>query len=334
MPKLQTDDVYLIVNFGGPRDLGEIEEFLIALLTDQEVIRTPFPAFIHRFLFTRVAKKRSREIAPDYALIGGKSPIFEDTEAIASRVGQILGVNVLTFHRYLPKTHAAFMEQMESLVNFSNIRVFPMFPQFSSATTGSIALWFSTHLPRDIVNKMSWVKSYPGHLSYIDAMDGCLREFLKEKGWKEEECALLFSAHGLPQKFIRTGDVYETECQITFSLIKNRFPKALSFLSYQSLFGKGEWIRPYTTDACEQMGVWAKGRKNVVVVPLSFTSDHIETLYEIEELYLPVIRRHGMQAERCPALNRRQGWIEAIARMFHEGETLENQRLLRLDFSH
>lgn len=77
---------YLIVNFGGPRDLNEVEEFLIELLTDQEVLRTPFPAFLHRMLFTRVAKKRSKKVVPDYALIGGKSPIFEDTEAVAEKV--------------------------------------------------------------------------------------------------------------------------------------------------------------------------------------------------------------------------------------------------------
>jgi ferrochelatase len=326
---LMDSTAYLLVNFGGPRDLNEIEEFLIALLTDQEVIRTSLPAFIHRWFFTRVAKKRSRKIAPDYALIGGKSPIFEDTEAIADSVGEILGAKVLTFHRYLPKTYTAFIEQMENLSDCSEIRVFPMFPQFSTATTGSIALWFATHLSPHINNKMAWVKSCPGHPSYIEAMDSCLRTFLKETGWQEEECALLFSAHGLPQEFIRTGDVYETECQLTFNLIKDRFPKALSLLSYQSQFGKGEWIRPYTNEVCEQMAVKAEGRQKVVVVPLSFTSDHIETLYEIEELYLPVIRRQGMQAARCPALNRRPEWIEAIAQMFRESANAELGQLLR-----
>lgn len=319
---------YLLVNFGGPRDLNEVEEFLIELLTDQEVIRTSFPAFFHRLLFTRVAKKRSKKVAPDYALIGGKSPIFEDTESIAESVGKILGSEVLTFHRYLPKTHAQFIDKIKNL-KAEEIRVLPLFPQFSYATTGSIALWLAKHLPSSIVHKMTWVKSFSNHPAYLDAFESCLREFLMEKRLKEEECILLFSAHGLPQRFIDTGDIYEKETRLSFDTLKMRFPKALSRLSYQSQFGKEEWIRPYTNETCEEIAVWGEGRKNAVVVPLSFTSDHIETLYEIEQLYLPVIREKGLQAYRCPALNRRQDWLKTIAQMFIENERQPNQMLLR-----
>ncbi|MGC1878114.1 MAG: ferrochelatase [Rhabdochlamydiaceae bacterium] len=323
------ETAYLLVNFGGPRDLNEIEEFLIELLTDQEVIRTRFPAFLHRLLFTRVAKKRSKKITPDYVSIGGKSPIFEDTETIAEKVGRVIGAEVLTFHRYLPRTHAEFIEKMERLNGVSQICVFPMFPQFSYATTGSIASWFDSHLPRSTVSKFSWVKSYPGHPSYIDGLECCLRDFLEEKGLKEEETLLLFSAHGLPQKFIDTGDIYEKECQLSFERLKNCFPKALARLSYQSQFGKEEWIRPYTADACKQIGMWGEKRKNGVVIPLSFTSDHIETLYEIEQLYLPMIQKAGMGAYRCPALNQRKEWIATIAQLFEEKNGIDNQSLIR-----
>jgi ferrochelatase len=320
---------YLLVNFGGPRDLNEIDEFLIELLTDQEVLRTCFPAFLHRFLFTRVAKKRTKKITPDYALIGGKSPIFEDTEAIAEKIGQKMDAEVIVFHRYLPKTHAKFIEKMESLYAIEKIRVFPMFPQFSYATTGSVALWFKTHLPSLIVNKLSWVKSYPVEPSYIHAFETCLRDFMLEKGLKEEETILLFSAHGLPQRFIDTGDPYENECQRTFEQLKKRFPKALTKLSYQSQFGKEEWIRPFTAEACETIDKWGKSQKNCVIVPLSFTSDHIETLYEIQKLYLPIICKTGMQAYRCPALNRREEWIHAIVGLFQGEQEMKNPMLVR-----
>ncbi len=320
---------YLLVNFGGPRDLNEIEEFLIELLTDKEVLRTPFPDFLHRILFTRVAKKRTKKVAPDYALIGEKSPIFEDTEAIAEKVGQKIGAEVMVFHRYLSKTHAKFIEKIENLSDVEKIRVFPMFPQFSYATTGSIALWFKAHFSALIVNKLSWVKSYPDEPSYIHAFETCLRDFIVEKGLREEETVLLFSAHGLPQKFIDTGDPYESECLLTFTQLKQHFPQALAKLSYQSQFGKEEWIRPYTADACKTIDEWGKERKNCVVVPLSFTSDHIETLYEIQELYLPLIRKAGMQAYRCPALNRREEWIDSIAALFQGQQEIKNSMLVR-----
>jgi protoporphyrin/coproporphyrin ferrochelatase len=320
---------YLLVNFGGPRDLNEIEEFLIELLTDQEVLRTPFPPFLHRILFTRVAKKRAKKVAPDYAWIGGKSPIFEDTEAIAEKVGQKIGAEVIVFHRYLPKTHVKFIEKIEGLQDIEKIRVFPMFPQFSYATTGSIALWLKTHLSSSVIDKLSWIKSYPDDPSYLHAFEKCLRDFILEKGLKEEETVLLFSAHGLPQKFIETGDTYERECKLTFEQLKKQFPKALAKLSYQSQFGKEEWIRPYTAEACETIDEWGRGRRHCVVIPLSFTSDHIETLYEIQELYLPLICKAGMQAYRCPALNRREEWIASIAALLQGREEVKNPMLIR-----
>lgn len=323
---------YLLVNFGGPRNLNEVEEFLIELLTDQEVIRTSLPAFLHRLLFTRVAKKRAKKVIPDYALIGGKSPIFEDTEVIAERVGKILNSEVMVFHRYLPKMHGEFIEKMEHLHEVDEIRVLPLFPQFSYATTGSIALWFSKHLPLRIVDKMNWIKSYPNHPLYLRALEACLRDFLKGADLCEEKCVLLFSAHGLPKRYIHTGDSYEQECRLTFEHLKSRFSKALSLLSYQSRFGKEEWIRPYTDEVCKEIGIWAQGRKNVVVIPLSFTSDHIETLYEIEKLYLPVIYEQGIQSYRCPALNRRADWLQAIAAIFSEKEGLANANLLRRNY--
>ena len=146
----------------------------------------------------------------------------------------------------------------------------------------------------------------------------------------QEETILLFSAHGLPKKFITTGDIYQRECQSSFELLKKRFPKAVSQLSYQSQFGKEEWIQPYTADVCEHISQWGKGRKNVVVVPLSFTTDHIETLYEIEQLYLPILRKAGMDAYRCPALNQREDWIASIAQIFKESNVWSNSNLIRI----
>ncbi len=317
----------VLANFGGPRSLDEVEEFLIELLSDQELLRTPFPAWLHRFLFKRVAKKRSHAIREDYAVIGGKSPIFEDTESLARLLG---GGEVVTFHRYLPKTHPAFLERMEQLSS-ERITVFPFFPQFRYATTGSIALWFQRHLSPDVNKRLDWIRSYPTHPLYIAAMCQVLRECLEENHLKEEEVLLLFSAHGLPQQFIDTGDSYKVECEQSFEAICSQFPQARSQLSYQSQFGKDPWIQPYTKEVCQKI---SQERRHVVVIPLSFTSDHIETLYEIEYLYLPAIRARGLLAYRCPALNLRKAWVETIASLIKERSLSEHRRggcsLLRL----
>lgn len=321
--------VYLIVNFGGPRSLEEIEEFMICLFRDQEVLRTPFPAFIHNLLFTRLAKARSQQVRSDYARIGNKSPIYEDTEAIARKVARLIDAPVLTFHRYLPSTHASFIEAMSHIPEGVEIRIFPLFPQFSYATTGSIAKWFTQHFKKKTLERMRWIKSYPLDGGYISAFENGIREFLIENALSEAKTILLFSAHGVPKEFIDSGDVYEEECQLTFQRLAEMFPAAKSYLCYQSQFGKKEWIRPYTSEICRSIDQWGGDYDNAVVIPLSFTSDHIETLFEIEQQYLPVLKARGFHALRCPALNQKEQWLNAIADIMKKTEGTFTQMLLR-----
>ncbi len=320
--------MHLFVNFGGPRTLDEVEPFLITLLTDEDVIRTKLPGFIQRRLFTRLARKRSMRIREDYRKIGGKSPIFDDTEAVAREASLLTQRPMLTFHRYLPETHATFLSNLDGFAG-DEITIFPLFPQFSYATTGSIARFFQRFVKPEIVKKMRWIKSYAAHPAYVQSMQRCIRNFLEQQSLLEEETILLFSAHGLPQEYVDAGDIYESECRQSFHAIAQAFPKALSILAYQSKFGKGEWLRPYTDETCEAILSWHAGKKQVVFVPLSFTSDHIETLFEMEELYLPIIREQGLSAYRCPALNRRPDWIGAIAEILKEPNLCTNQMLIR-----
>lgn len=302
----------IVANFGGPRDLNEVSSFLEALLTDPDVIRTPFPQWLQNLFFRRVAKKRAVQIAEDYMKIGGKSPIFEDTEWIASRLQELLSIQALSFHRYLRATHADFLDRL-LLTQAEKIVVFPLFPQFTYATTGSIARWFAEHLPSAVVAKMQWIRSYPDHPRFVLAFQRCIRDFMQEQGLLESETAFLFSAHGLPESFILQGDCYQRECERSYRSIVQGFPLAVSVLGYQSQFGRARWIGPSTTSLSSQPAQWTQGRKQVVIIPLSFTSDHIETLFEIEEQYLPLVRQAGLSAFRCPALGRREDWTVAMS---------------------
>lgn len=322
-------EALLLVNFGGPRSLKEIPLFLEELLCDQDVVRTRFPSFLHRLLFRRVARKRAVKIAPDYTLIGGKSPIYADTEALAERLRTKLALPILTFHRYLPATHAASLQAIEALKG-SQIRVLPLFPQFSYATTGSIARFLGRNLCCKTVNQLRWVPSYATHPAFIRSYQKRIADFLQEKELLGEETVLLFSAHGIPRSFVCTGDIYESECEASYREVAKAFPKAYSILSYQSKFGPGEWLRPYTEDTSRSLPSEAKKRKQVVVVPITFTSDHIETLFEIEEQYLPPIREQGLQAWRCPALNLEPYWIEALVEIAQGSSFVSgNQMLIR-----
>lgn len=313
---------YLLVNFGGPRNLDEIAPFLEELLCDPDVIRTRFPPFFQNWLFKRIARKRALKVRHDYEQIGSGSPIYSDTETLAKALSEKLNAPVLTFHRYLAATHSASLEQIR---NANEIKAIPLFPQFCYATTGSAARFLSICPPQ----KVRWIKSYASHPAFILAYQKRIASFLKAQNWREEETLLLFSAHGVPQNFIDEGDLYESECRLSVSEVMKAFPKALSRLSYQSKFGRGEWLKPYTNETCEQILSWHQGRPHVAIIPISFTSDHIETLFEIERLYLPPIRAQGLNAARCPALNLEPYWIDALAQIAQETNLCSNAMLVR-----
>jgi ferrochelatase len=314
---------HLLVNFGGPRDLSEVSPFLVSLLQDQDVIRTKLPPFAHRFLFGRIARKRALKVSHDYRQIGGKSPIYFDTEEIAEK----LGIS-LTFHRYLPATHAESLQKIEES-KASEIRVLPLFPQFCFATTGSIARFLAKNLSPKTLNKLRWIKSYAAHPAFIRSHQRKIADYLQSQSIKEEETLLLFSAHGVPKSFIDEGDVYESECELSFKEVMKAFPKAKGLLAYQSKFGPGEWLRPYTNELCEEILSFHEGRKNIVFVPISFTSDHIETLFEIEELYLPPVKAKNLNAFRCPALNLEPYWIESLFEILQETNLCNTKMLIR-----
>jgi len=322
------ETAYIIANFGGPRNLTEIRPFLETLLTDPDVIRTKWPKFMQEWLFKKIAKRRAKKIQKDYKKIGGKSPIFQDTENLAYALSEKLDKKVLTFHRYLPTTHQNFIDEVNQL-KVDEIKIFPMFPQFSYATTGSIARFFSKHFEEQTLRKMRWIKSYPGSSHFINSYQKKIEGLFLEKDLKQDETMLLFSAHGVPEEFITSGDIYESECQISFQRIMQKFPYVLGKLSFQSKFGKGEWIKPYTEKVCHSIDDLSQGRKNIIIVPLSFTSDHIETLYEIEYEYVPILRNKGYQVYRCPALNLDPNWISSIYELLKSDDLLTNPMLIR-----
>lgn len=319
----------LLVNFGGPRTLEEIPSFLTALLTDRDVIRTYLPRPFEKWLFKQIALRRAKRLKHDYQLIGGKSPLFEDTERIALALSKSLKWEVITFHRYLVETHDRTFWQLQQ-ASASQIIVLPFYPQFSYATTGSIARVFNERIPLLLRNRLQWIRSYSSNPHYIDAMVNCIQSFLDEHHLVDKDTMLFFSAHGLPQKFIKEGDPYEKECYSSFRTISQRFPTYPAILGFQSKFGRGKWLNPYTQDLCKNPTHWNQGRSHIVFIPLSFTSDHIETLFEIEYQYVVEIQKQGLKAFRCPALNHRSDWMDSLVKIVYESPLVSNDSLVRV----
>ena len=301
----------MITNFGGPRDLLEIETFLSALFADKELIGRTLPIWFLRYL----AKKRTKRVMSRYLSIGGSSPVYCNTEFLAEKLSSILNAKVLTFYRYLTDTHEVVLKRLEEACE-REIRVLPLFPQFSYTTTGSAVHFFHNNLSKRTAEKLRWIRSYPDDEWYITLIRRQIEEFISEKNLKKDELFFLFSAHGLPKRFINNGDTYEHECELSYASVMKCFPEVEGILAYQSRFGFGRWLAPTVQDICNRIEKYSGCRKIVLFIPISFTCDNLETLFDIEQLYMPYIKCKGLQPYRLPCFNVRSDWVETMAKIF------------------
>jgi ferrochelatase len=294
--------VYLLANFGGPRISQEIPSFLHALLTDQDVTGGRIPPWLHRPLFSYIAKRRAHRVAEQYAYLGGRSPIFQDTEKLAQNLSQELQAPVISFHRYLTETHqdtlAALRESAGDIIGI------PLFPHYTFAVTGSIIRFFLERIPE---KPMAWITHFGVHPQFISCMREHIQDCLIAQGIVAEDCFFLFSVHGLPMRHIRLGDPYAKQCQDSFNAL---IGESEGVLSFQSKFGIGEWLVPSTKEICQSL---CTKKRYIVVVPFGFVSDHIETLYEIDHLYVPMLLQRGYRVVRVPAINTSDRWVSALA---------------------
>jgi len=317
--KKGTKTLYIMANFGGPRDSGEIVSFLRALLGDQDVVRTPFPRWFHRGMFGLIAWIRGTfKARKEYATMGegkGGSPIVGTTEKLATAVRDHSGREILTFHRYNPRTHAAFFKKIHEMDGVGNIRICTLFPQFSYSTVGSIARMFQERLDPRLLARASITRNYGDDPRYIRCMTRKITDKMDEVGGKP---LLLFSAHGLPQSFVDKGDTYQKEMYVTMNKIKEMLDlqkrSCTALLAFQSRFGFAKWLQPYTIDVCQRIKDHMQHNETcVLIIPIAFTQDHLETEFEMEHEYMPEIREHGVDVHRINALNVDRDWVEALA---------------------
>jgi ferrochelatase len=316
----------LLLNLGGPDSLSAVKPFLFNLFSDREIIRLG-PALLQKPIAYLISSLRGKKTEEAYSLIGGKSPIREITFAQAKALEALLsqapdsgtsdnseGLKVSVAMRYwhpliekvVPELYA---EGIRKLI------VLSLYPQYSVATTGS-----SLNKLREVTAKYGieifTVLSWFDHPLYIDALVHSIGEGLKIFGRtgsapdeSSSEVHVLFSAHSLPVKFIEEGDPYVDQIKCTINEIVKKINISWS-LSYQSKSGPVQWLGPSTDKMIEDLA--AQGKKNVLVVPVSFVSDHIETLYEIDILYKKMAEALGMRMERVESLNTSPLFISAL----------------------
>jgi ferrochelatase len=319
----------VLFNLGGPSDLAAVEPFLVNLFSDREIIQLPGGAALQPTMARLIAKLRGRSVRENYQRIGGGSPQLRITrdqaEALEQRLNAGAGghehYRVFIAMRYSRPSSADALEAIAAS-GARRIVTLTLFPHFSKATTGSSRNEFDRALaaPRwrgqfDVTH----IEQYPTDERYVEAVTETVR--LAWNGIPEErrdKTVLLFSAHGLPQRFIDEGDPYVSHIDATrFAVLERLKLSNRQRIAYQSRTGPVRWIGPGTEETIKELA--EEGVTDVLVIPLSFVSDHIETLYEVDMLFADAARAAGITGYyRTPALNAHPLFIEALAGLVHE----------------
>jgi ferrochelatase len=311
----------LLFNLGGPGTLDEVEPFLVNLFSDRDIIELPLGAVFQPAFARLIAKARGPWVRRNYASIGGGSPQLRLTlaqaKALSARLSRGDGrVPVAVAMRYWRPGTADALRELASL-GVERVVTLTLYPHYSRATTGSSERELLRVLARPEFRgrfRVSGVDRYPEEPAYLDVLAATVRESLAGfPAETREGVVLLFSAHGLPQRFVDAGDPYVAETRATVRGVLERLavPNRHA-LAYQSRTGPVKWIGPGTDEVLRELG--REGVRAVLVVPVSFVSDHIETLYELDQLFAGEAHRAGIDDyRRSPALNTHPIFIEALA---------------------
>jgi ferrochelatase len=306
----------LLLNLGGPDSLEAVRPFLIRLFSDREIIKLPGGPIGQFFIGRMIAYGRTKEVQEIYAHIGGSSPIvcwstLQGRGMVERLRARGHDVEFALAMRYWHPTTDEALDELAAK-GCDRLLALTMYPHYSIATTGSSVAELRRALRRRrMEHPLETIESWYDHPAYIDAMVARAHEAMTRVP-PGKTPTILVSAHGLPQHFIDDGDPYCDHIRATMDAILARLPDCPHVLAYQSRVGPVPWIGPSTDETIDRLA--AEGVKDIVVIPISFVSDHIETLYEIDMLYGEQAKKRGIETfVRASAPNDDPLFLDALA---------------------
>lgn len=309
----------VLLNLGGPERLEDVEPFLFNLFSDRMIIRLG-PAFMQKTVARFISRRRAPKSSEAYAKIGGGSPLgritAEQAQALEQELSAVGSFKVSVAMRYW---HPRAQETLAALhkEKTEHIIALPLYPHYSIATTGSsvadlLEAAKSFAPPFEIATIGAW----PVQPQYIKALAATIIKGVEL--FNGEKAQVVYSAHSLPVKFIQEGDPYVDHLKETIDAVESltAMPGKLCF---QSRSGPVEWLSPSPPEMLAELA--KEGCKNVLMVPISFVSDHVETLYEVDMLYRDMAKDIGMRLERSPSLNSAPDFINGLKELVLEKAT-------------
>ncbi len=306
----------VLLNMGGPEKLADVRPFLYNLFSDREIIRLG-PFFMQKPLAWLISKRRAPKSMLTYKKIGGGSPLTkisreqgEALEKLLQPHGDFTVVNAMRY--WNPDSDSALQTLADR--GIKNIIALPLYPHYCCATSGSSinALQLAAEKSSHSFNIQA-IESYPEQKSYIASLAGKIQKALI--AFSPEIPQVVYSAHSLPVSFIENGDPYVDQIKQTINCIE-KITGIPGKLCFQSRSGPVEWLSPSTPEMLEQLA--HEQCKNILMVPISFVSDHVETLYEIDMLYRDQAKELGMRLESTSGLNCDPIFIEGLKELVLE----------------
>ena len=305
----------ILFNLGGPDKLDNVKPFLFNLFKDKAILSVP--AFIRYPLAWLISSNREAEAKHIYSAIGGGSPLLPNTKAQEKALEEKLGSDfkVFTVMRYWHPMADAVAKEVAAYAPDKLIYL-PLYPQFSTTTTESSFEDFEKNYSHPNVNKIC---CYPVQSGLVKAYADLIRpiyERVKNEAGKAPR--ILFSAHGLPEKTIKSGDPYQWQVfETTKAVVKELGIENLDYKNtFQSRVGPLKWIEPYTDAEIEIAGA---EKQSLLIVPIAFVNEHSETLYEIEQQYRELAKEKGVPVfARVPAVATHPDFINGLADLVYE----------------
>jgi ferrochelatase len=304
----------VLLNLGGPDSLDAVQPFLFNLFNDPAIISLPNP---FRFAIAKlISTTRRKEASANYAHMGGASPLLAETQAQAAALEAVLADRLagyetkvfLAMRYWKPFTEDA----AAAVADFapSEVVLLPLYPQYSTTTTGSsMRAWRKAYRGGGRVRTTCCYFDEPG---FVKAHVLKIRETFQSAG-RPKGVRLLFSAHGLPEKIIEKGDPYQSQVERTCEAVMAELGAGWDWqVCYQSRVGPMKWLGPSTPEAIKAAADEGLG---VLVVPIAFVSEHVETLVELDRDYAELAQALGCPVYlRAPALGIEPAFIEGLAR--------------------
>lgn len=314
----------ILFQLGGPDSLDAVNDFLYNLFCDPDIFDFPLAFLLRKPLAAILSQSRARVVKHHYITIGGKSPILELTrlqaDALETELRKHIDAKVFIAMRYSAPTIESVVASLAKS-DFDEYILLPLYPHYSKTTSGSsFNEWKRQSLKISFQPKQEvLINNFHDNGLYIDSLVEQINNSLKKFGdIPAKDIHIVFSAHGVPESLIASGDPYKQQTERTVELVTQRGKwESPHTLCYQSKVGPLKWLQPTLQDTVKSLA--ETGTRYLLVVPISFVCDHIETLHEIDIQTRTLAEGLGVkQFEMMPALNAHPKFIEALKEMVLE----------------